>query len=99
MLAVDQDGTDASRIVSTGNQQVFSTTTQGGWGCHHGQNQEWTYTGGTLQTLGMCLDAFNQGTTAGTCVDMYTCNGQSNRQWSKVQPRSGPGPVRRWCPR
>ena len=51
------------------------------WDCHHGPNQEWTSTGGTLQSLGMCLDAFNQGTSSGTRVDLYTCNGQANQQW------------------
>ncbi len=29
----------------------------------------------------MCLDAFNQGTSSGTRVDLYTCNGQANQQW------------------
>ena len=30
----------------------------------------------------MCLDAYGQGTTAGTKVDVYSCNGQANQQWN-----------------
>ncbi|QMU76130.1 glycoside hydrolase family 27 protein [Streptacidiphilus sp. PB12-B1b] len=71
----------SGRCLDDPNATTTPGTTQEVWDCHHGQNQEWTYTGGTLQTLGMCLDAFNQGTTAGTYVDLYTCNGQTNQQW------------------
>jgi ricin-type beta-trefoil lectin protein len=31
--------------------------------------------------LGKCLDAVNNGTTAGTKVVIWDCNGGSNQQW------------------
>ena len=30
----------------------------------------------------MCLDAYGNGTTAGTKVDIWTCNGGANQQWN-----------------
>ena len=30
----------------------------------------------------LCLDASGQGTTTGTMVITWTCNGQSNQQWN-----------------
>jgi len=29
----------------------------------------------------MCLDVKEQGTTPGSLVDLYACNGQQNQQW------------------
>jgi hypothetical protein len=29
----------------------------------------------------MCLDAAGQGTSPGTMVQLWTCNGQANQQW------------------
>ena len=54
------------------------------WDCHHGQNQEWTYTGSRQLTVfgNYCLDVRGQGTTAGTLVDIWPCNGQANEQWN-----------------
>lgn len=53
------------------------------WDCTSGNaNQQFTYTSGSaLQIAGKCLDANGQGTTAGTKVILWTCNGQSNQQW------------------
>jgi alpha-galactosidase len=31
---------------------------------------------------GKCLDAFNNQTTPGTKVEIWSCNGQSNQQWT-----------------
>jgi alpha-galactosidase len=30
----------------------------------------------------MCLDAYNNQTTPGTKVEIWSCNGQSNQQWT-----------------
>jgi hypothetical protein len=30
----------------------------------------------------MCLDGYGQGLTAGTKVDIYPCNQQTNQEWS-----------------
>ncbi len=32
--------------------------------------------------LGKCLDASGQGTTNGTAVIIWDCNGQANQQWN-----------------
>lgn len=31
---------------------------------------------------GKCLDAYNNGNTNGTVVDLYTCNGGANQKWT-----------------
>jgi hypothetical protein len=32
--------------------------------------------------LGKCLDAWQSGTTNGTKIDLYTCNGTGAQQWT-----------------
>ena len=51
---------------------------------HGGANQRWTYTASRqLQVYGnKCLDATGQGTTNGTQVVIWDCNGQANQQWN-----------------
>ncbi|NUP51861.1 MAG: hypothetical protein HOW97_31765 [Catenulispora sp.] len=53
------------------------------WDCTSGNaNQQFTYTSANqLQIAGKCLDANGQGTTNGTKVILWTCNGQNNQQW------------------
>jgi len=53
------------------------------WDCTGGNaNQQFAYTSSSqLQVAGKCLDANGQGTTAGTKVILWTCNGQPNQQW------------------
>ena len=72
----------SGRCLDDPNSATTPGTLQEIFDCHHGVNQEWTYSGGTIQELGLCLDAFNNGTTSGTNVDLYTCNGQTNQQWN-----------------
>jgi hypothetical protein len=52
--------------------------------CWGGSNQRFTYTSGKqLQVYGnKCLDASGKGTTNGTAVIIYDCNGQANQQWN-----------------
>lgn len=39
--------------------------------------------GGEIRVFGdKCLDAYNQGTTNGTRVVTWPCNGQSNQKWT-----------------
>jgi poly(3-hydroxybutyrate) depolymerase len=49
--------------------------------------QSWTYTAGKqLRAPGdMCLDASGAGTSNGTAVIVWTCNGQANQQWNLNQ--------------
>lgn len=53
------------------------------WDCTGGNaNQQFSYTSTSqLQIAGKCLDANGQGTTNGTKVILWTCNGQANQQW------------------
>jgi hypothetical protein len=37
---------------------------------------------GTLRVLGKCLDAYNNQTTNGTKVEIWSCNGGANQQWT-----------------
>jgi len=56
------------------------------WDCQPGAvDQHWTATGGTLRTLGRCLDVSGGGTTNGSRVQLWDCNGTGAQQW---QPRS-----------
>jgi hypothetical protein len=51
--------------------------------------------GGTVQTLGKCLDVDAGGTANGTAVDLYDCNGTAAQTWQPqangelVNPQSG----------
>ncbi|PYC78577.1 alpha-galactosidase [Streptomyces tateyamensis] len=54
--------------------------------CKGSTNQVFTRTAANQITLytgaaTLCLDAFNNQTTAGTKVQTWTCNGQTNQQW------------------
>jgi alpha-galactosidase len=50
--------------------------------CGGQSSQTWTYTTGNQLTDGsMCLDAYNNQTSAGTKVVIWSCNGQTNQQW------------------
>ena len=49
-----------------------------------GSNQEYTLTpSGEITVYGdKCLEAYEQGKTSGTIVDIYTCNGGANQLWT-----------------
>jgi hypothetical protein len=38
------------------------------------------------QVAGKCLDANGQGTTNGSKVTLWTCNGQANQEWTRPDP-------------
>ena len=65
--------------------------------CNGTPAQQWTLEDdGSLHALGKCLDVFGGGTTEGTRVELYTCNGAGHqRRWSSgggealVNPQSG----------
>lgn len=47
--------------------------------------EQWTFTGGTLQSQGKCLDVLRYGTTVGTPVQVYSClNGDAAQQWREL---------------
>jgi hypothetical protein len=39
-----------------------------------------------LQVAGKCLDANGQGSTNGSKVTLWTCNGQANQEWTRPDP-------------
>jgi O-glycosyl hydrolase len=49
--------------------------------------QIWTIDGDTLRINGKCLDVNGRGTTDGSLVQLWTCNGGTNQQWT-VGPNS-----------
>jgi hypothetical protein len=52
--------------------------------CTGGTDQKWTDTAtGQLQVFGTdCFDANAKGTSPGTKVIIWSCNGQQNQQWT-----------------
>jgi Beta-1,3-glucanase/Ricin-type beta-trefoil lectin domain len=64
------------------------------WDCNGTAAQNWTPTGGTLQTNGKCLDITGASTADGALVELWDCNGGGNQQWTAqngelVNPASG----------
>lgn len=66
------------------------------WDCQPAAvDQHWTLTGGTLRTLGKCLDIEGNGTANGTKLILWDCTGGGNQEWvpqadgSVKNPRSG----------
>lgn len=62
------------------------------WTClHDAVDQRWTTTNGfvagPLKALGRCLDVQGGGTSPGTLVQLYDCNGSTAQQWQ--QPSNG----------
>jgi lysophospholipase L1-like esterase len=51
------------------------------WDCHGADNQRWTFTGASIQSLGKCLDA-PVNAAAGTRVQIWDCSGATNQQWT-----------------
>lgn len=56
------------------------------WTCNDGANQKWTSTGTDSGYVfkaanGMCLDVAAAGTTNGTRVQTWTCNGTDAQAW------------------
>ncbi|MDI1460962.1 RICIN domain-containing protein [Catellatospora sp. KI3] len=82
-------GPTASALVSAASGRCLdvpnSSTTNGVqpiiWDCSGRPNQQWTFSGQSIQSLGKCLDA-PTGATAGSKVQMWTCSGAANQQWS-----------------
>jgi O-glycosyl hydrolase len=62
---------------ANGVQQYIRDCTSGN------PNQQYTYTSASeLQIAGKCLDANGRGTTSGTKVILWTCNGADNQKWT-----------------
>ena len=63
----------------------MSNTTNGTqpvvWDCSGAPNQRWAGSNGTLQSLGVCLDA-PLDAVPGTKAEVWTCNGGTNQQWT-----------------
>lgn len=62
------------------------------YSCSAGFDQSWNYLEGQFvggAGTNMCLDVADNGTTAGTIVDYYTCHGSQNQQWKIVPGADG----------
>ncbi|MCX5398113.1 ricin-type beta-trefoil lectin domain protein [Streptomyces sp. NBC_00102] len=66
------------------------------WDCQStAKDQQWTWSGQTLQTLGKCLDIAGGNSAAGTKLQLATCNGGGYQNWvansngSMSNPTSG----------
>jgi O-glycosyl hydrolase len=59
-----------------GTPVVITTCVSGAAG------QQWTLSGGTVLQGGKCLDVTGKGTADGVKVELWTCNGGTNQQWS-----------------
>ena len=64
--------------------------------CNGSAGQQWTtYSDSTVRVKGGCLDVNAAGTTSGTAVKWYPCNGTGARTWTHesngelVNPNSG----------
>ncbi|MEV6348665.1 RICIN domain-containing protein [Actinoplanes sp. NPDC051851] len=51
------------------------------WDCATSNNQKWTVTGGTLRSLGLCMDIANASTSNGAQIQVATCNGGWAQKW------------------
>jgi predicted alpha-1,2-mannosidase len=76
---------------STSNQNPIVTGT-----CGSASADNWTVEpDGTIRVVGSCLDVRHSGTSNGTLVDLYQCNGTGSQQWqiesggALVNPESG----------
>lgn len=49
--------------------------------CNHNANQRWTSGGGTLRSVGTCLDV-PAGAASGTRARLWACSGAANQQWA-----------------
>jgi len=69
------------------NGQTANNTPVIAFSCSGGFGNKWNLINGQLQGIGtangksMCMDVKEQGTTPGTLVDLFSCNGQQNQQW------------------
>ncbi|MGW0795786.1 arabinofuranosidase catalytic domain-containing protein [Streptomyces sp. NPDC002692] len=67
------------------------------WNCQsYAEDQHWTHNaGGSLGTIGRCLDIIGNGTANGTQVELWDCNGVGGQKWvqradgSLFNPQSG----------
>jgi len=105
--AISTGGGPGSLIVGPGGKCVdVSGDDTGGnlavvqlWDCQSlAADQHWSPSAighGTLSTLGRCLDIDGNGTTNGTKLELYDCNGVGGQQWvpqpngSLLNPQSG----------
>jgi hypothetical protein len=81
--------TNQNVLNTAGNPMVLAN-------CDADPGQEWsTYTDNTVRVQGGCLDVVSAGTTSGTNVDWYPCNGTNAQGWTHqsngelVNPNSG----------
>jgi hypothetical protein len=51
------------------------------WDCTQSASQHWTFTGGTMRTLGMCVQLAGGSTDDGADLELGSCNGSSTQRF------------------
>jgi lysophospholipase L1-like esterase len=82
-------GTGTSALVSAASGRCLdvpnSSTTNGVqpiiYDCNGRTNQQWTFDGQTIRSLGKCLDS-PTGATAGAKAQLWDCTGGTNQRWN-----------------
>jgi beta-glucanase (GH16 family) len=68
------------------------------WDCQGAAvDQHWSWNGTALSTLGRCLDVTAAGTTNGTQIQLYDCNGTGAQQWTAQADGSLKNPASGRC--
>ncbi|WP_338704223.1 ricin-type beta-trefoil lectin domain protein (plasmid) [Streptomyces sp. Q6] len=52
------------------------------WDCNKSASQHWTFTGGTMQTLGMCVQLAGGSAEDGTDLQLASCDGSTVQQFN-----------------
>ncbi|MEV7080007.1 ricin-type beta-trefoil lectin domain protein [Streptomyces sp. NPDC093516] len=51
------------------------------WDCNGSASQHWTFTGGTMRSLGMCVQLAGGSTADGAGIELGACNGSANQKF------------------
>lgn len=52
------------------------------WDCSESASQHWTFSGGTMRTLGMCVELAGGSTADGTDLEMASCDGSPEQRFA-----------------
>jgi hypothetical protein len=82
----DYNGAHVANIANKVDYQLCNT--------NNTSTEQWIQeSDNTFQINGLCLETYRSGTKDGTLVDLNTCTGAANQQWTYTQITTGPKPV------
>ena len=95
--ATQINGPGGKCVDVAGNDTGGNTAAVQLWTCQGAavaKDQQWTWNGSTLRTLGRCLDVTAGSTANGAKLQLYDCNGTGAQNWQQVgntlrNPQSG----------